>query len=154
MGLARAHPLTKTQAMEPSRQTRSSYGPPYPLGRWSSVTFARFSPAPVGLFSRSRLRGTQGVRLYTTTQVWVPGGLCGAYSGRSNPRNLASNHGVALRGARAEQDNGKPTCQLFCSTAVALYFVAATIQEQPHIKFVWTTTMRVWTLHIGVCCVQ
>ena len=117
-------------------------------------TFARFSPAPVGLFSRSRLRGTQGVRLYTTTQVWVPGGLCGAYSGRSNPRNLASNHGVALRGARAEQDNGKPTCQLFCSTAVALYFVAATIQEQPHIKFVWTTTMRVWTLHIGVCCVQ
>ena len=34
--LARAHPLTKTQAMEPSRQTWSSYGPPYPLGRWSS----------------------------------------------------------------------------------------------------------------------
>ena len=23
--------------MEPSRQTRSSYGPPYPLGRWSSL---------------------------------------------------------------------------------------------------------------------
>ena len=37
VGLARAHPLTKTQAMEPSRQTWSSYGPPYPLGRWSSV---------------------------------------------------------------------------------------------------------------------
>ena len=35
VGLARAHPLTKTQAMEPSRQTWSSYGPPYPLGRWS-----------------------------------------------------------------------------------------------------------------------
>ena len=34
-GLARAHPLTKTQAMEPSRQTWSSHGPPYPLGRWS-----------------------------------------------------------------------------------------------------------------------
>ena len=33
-------------------------------------------------------------------------------------RNLASNHGVALRGARAEQDNGKPTCRLFCPTAV------------------------------------
>ena len=31
--LARAHPLTKTRAMEPSHQTRSSYGPPYPLGR-------------------------------------------------------------------------------------------------------------------------
>ena len=36
VGLARAHPLTKTQAMEPSRETRSSYGPPYPLRRWSS----------------------------------------------------------------------------------------------------------------------
>ena len=33
VGLARAHPLTKTQATEPSRQTRSSYGLPYPLGR-------------------------------------------------------------------------------------------------------------------------
>ena len=33
----RAHPLTKTQAMEPSRRTRSSYGPPYPLGRWSRL---------------------------------------------------------------------------------------------------------------------
>ena len=37
VGLARAHPLTKTQAVEPSRQTWSSYGPPYPLGRWSSA---------------------------------------------------------------------------------------------------------------------
>ena len=36
VGLARAHPLTKTQALEPSRQTWSSNGPPYPLGRWSS----------------------------------------------------------------------------------------------------------------------
>ena len=39
--LARAHPLTKTQAMEPSRETRSSYGPPYPLGRWSSDCLLR-----------------------------------------------------------------------------------------------------------------
>ena len=31
-----SHPETPSQAMEPSRQTRSSYGPPYPLGRWSS----------------------------------------------------------------------------------------------------------------------
>ena len=35
VGLARAHSRTKTQAIEPSRQTRSSYGPLYPLGRWS-----------------------------------------------------------------------------------------------------------------------
>ena len=27
------------------------------------------------------------------------------------------------------------------------------IQQQSHIKFVWTTTMRVWTLHMRVCCV-
>ena len=34
-------------------------------------------------FSRSRLRGTQVVRLYTTAQVWVRDGLHGACSGRS-----------------------------------------------------------------------
>ena len=36
VGLARAHPLTKTEAMRPSRRTWSSYRPPYPFGRWSS----------------------------------------------------------------------------------------------------------------------
>ena len=36
VGLAWAQPLTKSQAMRPSLQTRSSYGPPYPLGRWLS----------------------------------------------------------------------------------------------------------------------
>ena len=81
-------------------------------------TFSRFSPAPVGLFSRSRLRDTEGARLYTTAQVWVPGGLRDACCGRSKSRNLASIHGVAFRGARAEQGNGKPTYQLFCSAAV------------------------------------
>ena len=40
------------------------------------------SPAPVGPFSRSRVRRTQRARLYTTAQVWVPGGLRGACSGR------------------------------------------------------------------------
>ena len=58
-------------------------------------------------------------------------------SGRSKSGNMASNHGVAFRGGRPEQDNGKPTCQLFCSTAVkTFHLVAATIQEQSHIKFV------------------
>ena len=38
VGLAQAHPLTKTQPREPSRQMRSSYGPRYPLGRCSSAT--------------------------------------------------------------------------------------------------------------------
>ena len=34
VGLALAHPLTKTKAVESSRQTWSSYGSPYPLRRW------------------------------------------------------------------------------------------------------------------------
>ena len=73
-----------------------------------------FFPAAVGLLSRSRLRGTRGARLYTTAQDWVPGGLRGACSGRSKSRHLASNRGVAFRGARAVYDDGKTTCQLFC----------------------------------------
>ena len=32
--------------MEPSRQTRSSYGPPYPLGRWSSDN-PNLMPVPI-----------------------------------------------------------------------------------------------------------
>ena len=52
----------------------------------------------------------------------------------SKSRNLARNDGAVFRGATVGQDNGKTTCQLFCSTAVkALYFAAATVQEQSHI---------------------
>ena len=61
---------------------------------FSGVLF--FSIPTARLCSRSRPRGTQGVRLYTTVQVWVPGGLRGACSGRSKSRNLASNHGIAF----------------------------------------------------------
>ena len=35
-GLTQTHALTKSQAVAPSRRTRSSDGPPYPLGRWST----------------------------------------------------------------------------------------------------------------------
>ena len=58
-----------------------------------------------------------GARLYTA-QIWVPGGLRGACCGSSKSRNLTINHGVAFRGARAEQGNGKPTRQLFFVAAV------------------------------------
>ena len=68
-----------------------------------------FYLAVVCLLSRSRLGGTQGGRLYTTIQIWVLAGLHGACSGRSKPRILASNHGVAFRGARAGHYNGKLT---------------------------------------------
>ena len=50
---------------------------------------------------------------------------CGARRGAActprhnfGSRNLASNHGVAFRRARATQDHGNPTCQLLCCTAV------------------------------------
>ena len=36
-----------------------------------------FSPPAAGLCSHFRLLGTQGTRLYTTVQVWVPAGLRG-----------------------------------------------------------------------------
>ena len=103
-----------------------------------------------GLFSLSRLRGTQGGRLHTTAHVWVPSRLRGASSGHSKSRNLARNRAIAFRGEKTEQDIGKPTCQLccsaavktlycelFCSTAVTTpHFVAATVHKQSHIKLV------------------
>ena len=61
MGLARAHPLTKTQDMESFRQTWSSYGPPYPVGRWSSD-----SPPPSPL-------------TLTVSSTVFPGSLCSGF---------------------------------------------------------------------------
>ena len=109
-------------------------------------------PASVGLFLRSRLRGTQGARLYKTVQVWAPAGLHDACSGRLKSLNLACNHGVPFRGARAKQDNGKHTNQnanfSFLRSAALLlhqlqvphrpskcvYFDVATVQQQPRFK--------------------
>ena len=51
--LARAHPLTKTQAMEPSRQIWSSYGPPYlPVG--TSLVLIRFTACPNRIETENR----------------------------------------------------------------------------------------------------
>ena len=63
--------------------------------------FARFSPAPVGLFSRFWLRGTREALRYTTAHVWIPAGLRGTCSGRSKSIKLASNRGITFRPARA-----------------------------------------------------
>ena len=41
-------------------------------------------------------------------QVWVSAGLRGACFGRSESRELASNHGVDFRRARAKQNDGSP----------------------------------------------
>ena len=77
-------------------------------------TFTRFSPAPVGLASRSRLRGTQGARLYTTAQVSVPGGLRGACSGTSNSRNLAVVTGLLSEELDPSKTTEKPNDSHCC----------------------------------------
>ena len=68
----------------------------------------KFYLPAAGLFSRSRLLGTQGSHLYPTVQVWVPAGLRDACSGRSKSPNPASNHGIAFRPARANQAHANP----------------------------------------------
>ena len=103
-------------------------------------------------------------------QVWVPAGFHGACSGRSKLRNLASNHGVAFRGARAEQDNGtyvsKYNFRFFRPAAVSpasttpvlllcnVYFDATTVQLQPRFKLLPSVT-AMSSAYAGVCdCVR
>ena len=74
-------------------------------------------------------------------KVWAPGGLCGACSGRSKSQNLLSNHGVAFREARAEQDNGKPTCQ-HCSSK--------SLQDGSNNRFKLSSVLQLRTL-LYVC---
>ena len=52
VGLARAHPLTKTEAMRPPRRTRYCYGAHYPLGRWLHVLYLRAFFTPSDIFLR------------------------------------------------------------------------------------------------------
>ena len=65
-------------------------------------TFACFSQAPVGLFSRSRLRGTQGFRLYTTVagppgvesrEIWKV--IAGSLSAETEPSKTTENPHVS-----------------------------------------------------------
>ena len=58
------------------------------------------------LFSRSRLRGTQGARLYTTAQVWVPAGSVACALGVQSREIWQVITGLLSAGAtRAEQNN-------------------------------------------------
>ena len=77
-------------------------------------TSASFSVPAVGIFSRSRLKGTQGGRLDTTAQVWVPPGPRGARSGRSKSLDLASKHGIAFRPAEPSKVMKPPKCHFRC----------------------------------------
>ena len=60
--------------------------------------------------------GHAGRPCVLTTQVWAAVGLCGARSGRSKSRNLASNHGIAFRLAEPRRTMETPQ-DFFCSTA-------------------------------------
>ena len=94
-----------------------------------------------------------GLRVHTA-QVWAPAEVRGTCSGRSKSRNLASNHGVAFRGVRAEQDDGKPTYQPLCPNNTR-FKLSPLLQRQTLTTMrAWTTTMRVWTLLMRtyVCC--
>ena len=71
-------------------------------------TFARCFSGGRGFFLVLSSAGHQGGRLSTTAQVWVPAGLCGACSGRSKSRILASKRGIDLRPAKANQAYAKP----------------------------------------------
>ena len=104
----------------------TEYVPMYFFG-----TFARFLRPP-WVFSQLSAAGHAAGPPVNQGASLVPGRApCSA--GRSKPRNLASNHGVAFRRAEAEQYNGKPTGRLFCSTAVkAPHFVAAMVQPLAH----------------------
>ena len=76
-------------------------------------TFACPARPAAGHFSPSWLRGTQGARVYTTVQVWVPAGPRGPRSGRSKAYGLASNYGIAFRRARANRTHGNQIWQFF-----------------------------------------
>ena len=91
-------------------------------------TPASFSVPAVGIFSRSRLKGTQGGRLDTTAQVWVPPGPRGARSGRSKSLDLASNHGIAIRSAEPSKVIETPKCRFFSFFALLLYLVRVPLE--------------------------
>ena len=119
-------------------------------------TFERFSPAPVDHLSRSRRDTGRAREPPTPRRTFGPrvGSVAHALGDRSREiwQVIAVLPSEEL--APIQTIENAHTYQLFCSTAVkALYLVATAVKEQSYIKFVWTTTMRVWTLHMRVCCV-
>ena len=63
--------------------------------------------------------------MYTRAQVWVPAGLRGARSGRSKPRDLASNRGIAFHLAEHRRTMGTPQFKIFV-LVLMLYHVSIT----------------------------
>ena len=67
-----------------------------------------FALPPPGLFSCSRLRGTQGARVNTAVQVWALAEVRGTCSWGSKSRKVASIHWIRFRPPRANQAHGTP----------------------------------------------
>ena len=105
-----------------------------------------FFPSGRGSFS-SLGCGARGSRVLTG-KVWVPAVLRGSCSGRSKSLELASNHGTAFRRAKLRKTMKttpyKVSARLLlygimsvshrATSSQALYLVAATIQQQQHMK--------------------
>ena len=71
------------------------------------------------VFSRALGRGSRrGAACSPLGKFGCRAGSVARAPGVQSRKNLASNRGIVSLGAGAEQENGKPTCQLFCSTAV------------------------------------
>ena len=103
-----------------------------------------------GRFSRSRLRGTQGGRMYTKAQVWGPGrapwrvlwAFEVAQSGKQSQGRFPSSQSLARQWKSRISAFRLLLCGCCCIMSVshhpsrsqALYFVAATAQQQSHIK--------------------
>ena len=73
--------------MEPSRQTWSSYGPPYPLGRWSS-DFTTYNNYCILLLTLDYVPGSYLVAFYTTQDLpgwwWTRGALLRAIQDKAS----------------------------------------------------------------------
>ena len=87
-----------------------------------------FSLPVAGLFSCSRLRGTQVARPNTTAQVWALAEVRGTCSGGPKSQKLPSNHGEAFRARRAIQAHANPLTGCKISRRVAQ--VTTTKQQQ------------------------
>ena len=118
-------------------------------------TFARFSRRP-WVFSRAL--GCKGRRGFACTLRRKFGSRAGSVARVMGiqSREICN---VTTRSLSEELDPSKtmknphishfaiPTTMTSSTAVNALYFVAATEQQQSHIMFVWTTYMRVWTIH-------
>ena len=75
-----------------------------------------FALSPAGLFTCSRLRGTQEARVNTAVQVWALAEVRDTCSEGSKSRKLASNHGIRFQPPRDSQ--------VLCKTRTTIFSFA------------------------------